>query len=126
MEKQIKIYFSEDSDLTELEMSQKGWRGDIVVEYENQTYEVQFITLERLTGEYKYSIQKGEVYFIEPTTIIVESTDKKTIIEAIINLCQSNLYLGNGIMDLQKVDLKEKFRTAFEELQDLKNWVRVY
>lgn len=121
MGSQIKIFFSEDSYLTELEMSQKGWRGDIVVEFESQTYMVEFITFERLTNEYRYSIQEGRIYFIDTTTIIVDSTDKKTIIDTILNLYQSN-----SLLNLRKVDLKEEYKTVFVELQDLKNWVQVY
>lgn len=121
MGNQIKIFFSEDSYLTELEMTQKGWRGDIVVEFEGQTYMVEFITFERLTNEYRYSIQEGGICLIFSSTIIVDSTDKKTIIDKILNFCQSH-----SLSCLRKVDLKEEFKAAFVELQDLNNWVQVY
>ena len=121
MGSQLKIFFSEDSYLTELEMSQKGWRGDIVVEFEGQTYMVEFITFERLTNEYRFTIQDGRDYVIYTTTIIVDSTDNKTIIDKILNFCQSH-----SLSNLRKVDLKEKFNTTFVELQDLNNWVQVY
>ena len=68
-----------------------------------------------------YSISEGEIFKFEPNLILVEKTDKNTIIDILIKLNELNYF-----SELNPVDLKEIYKTYFTDLQDLNNWVRVY
>lgn len=68
-----------------------------------------------------YSISEGEIFKFEPNLILVEKTDKNTIIDILIKLNELNYF-----SELNPVDLKKIYKTYFTELQDLNNWIRVY
>ena len=53
--------------------------------------------------------------------ILVEKTDKNTIINILVKLNELNYF-----SELNPVDLKKIYKTYFTELQDLNNWIRVY
>ena len=114
MEK-MEIYFSENDELTEFEVQQKGYRSDIIVKVGKKLFHPMVITPPRLLSDFNYSISEGEIFKFEPNLILVEKTDKNTIIDILIKL-----------NELNPVDLKEIYKTYFTDLQDLNNWVRVY
>lgn len=117
----IKIYCSEDSDLIELEVLQKGWRGDILVIKEDSSYIFKFITLNRLNNEYKNESLAKRIYLIKSGTFIVEDISKNSIINTIVKWLQTH-----SLDDFEMIDLQEEFKNTFPELQDIQNWVRIY
>ena len=117
----IKIYCSEDSDLIELEVLQKGWRGDILVIKEDCSYIFKFITLNRLNNEYKNESLAKRIYLIKSGTFIVEDISKNSIINTIVKWLQTH-----SLDDFEMIDLQEEFKNTFPELQDIQNWVRIY
>ena len=79
----IKIYFSEDSDEYELYMAQKESRGDVLVEYEEKLYKIEFLTALSLAQEHDWDKGIGRVSLIWLPTIIVDDCRKETIIKNI-------------------------------------------
>ncbi len=55
----IKIYFSEDSDEYELYMAQKESRGDVLVEYEEKLYKIEFLC----RADSSFCIEKTDVSY---------------------------------------------------------------
>ena len=120
MEK-MEIYFSENDELTEFEVQQKEYRSDIIVKVGKKLFQPMVITPSRLLSDFNYSISEGEIFKFEPNLILVDKTDKNTIIDILIKLNELNYF-----SELNPVDLKEIYKTYFTDLQDLNNWVRVY
>ena len=87
------------------------------------------LKVENLAKEYpkfklnniSFSINEGEIFKFEPNLILVEKTDKNTIINILVKLNELNYF-----SELNPVDLKKIYKTCFTELQDLNNWIRVY
>jgi hypothetical protein len=116
------IFFSEDDELVELYFIEKGWRGDIIVKIGDDLFKPEAITPDRLLSEFNYSIDEGRVYDISPCLILAENVKKETIIKTIAELARKGYYFG----EFKPIDLKKEFSKVFQELQDLKNWVKVY
>jgi hypothetical protein len=121
MTNNLKIFFSEDSYLIELETEQKEWRGDILIAIDGKLHMLEFITIDRLTQEYRQSQKDGRLYIIDDVTVIVEKPDRKTIIDVIISLSKKNFFKS-----CKTIDLQTKFKNTFSELTNIKNWVQVY
>lgn len=83
MPENVKIYFSEDSDEYELYMSQKEWRGDILVEYEKKFYKIEFSTALVIAQQHELDKSIDRVSLIWFPTIIVDDCRKETIIKNI-------------------------------------------
>lgn len=115
------IYFSENDELTEMEVQQKEWRGDIIVKIAGDLFKPIVITPSRLFIDFNYSINEGRIYEIEPNLILVKKTDRVTIIETLLKLTKIGYF-----SKIEPVDLKQEYAKCFQELQDLKNWVKVY
>lgn len=86
MLKNVKIYIAEDSEAYELYMTQKESRGDVLVEYEEKLYKIEFSTALSLTQEYEWEKSMERVCLIWLPTIIVEDCKKETIIKNILKL----------------------------------------
>lgn len=117
----LEIFFSGNDELTEFEVQQKGYRSDIIVKVGKKLFHPMVITPPRLLSDFNYSISEGEIFKFEPNLILVEKTDKNTIINILVKLNELNYF-----SELNPVDLKEIYKTYFTDLQDLNNWVRVY
>lgn len=115
------IYFSEDDELTEIEVQQKEWRGDIIVKFAGGLFKPMVITPSRLFIDFNYSINEGRVYEIKPNLILVEKTDRVTIIETLLKLAKIGYFSR-----IEPVDLKKEYAKYFQELQYLKNWIKVH
>lgn len=115
------IYFSENNELVELEVQQKEYRSDIIVKIGNNLFQPTLITPSRLFIDFKNSINEGRIFEFEPNLILVENTQKNTIINILVKLTDLGFF-----SKLAPVDIKKKYKTYFTELQDLNNWSRVY
>jgi hypothetical protein len=117
----LEIFFSGNDELTEFEVQQKEYRNDIIVKVGKNLFQPLVITPSRLLSDFNYSISEGEIFKFEPNLILVEKTDKNTIINILVKLNELNYF-----SELNPVDLKKIYKTCFTELQDLNNWIRVY
>lgn len=118
--KSFAVYFSEDSDLVELETSMKEWRGDVLVSCDGCLYLLDFITINRLNKEYELARNDSRTYKLT-NTVVVENVKRDTIINEAIKLVAGNL-----IKAFATIDLKQFYCNTFPELQDICNWKRVY
>lgn len=90
---EIKIYFSEDNEKTEMEaIENKGYRSDIIVTIDGAIYHPEFITPERLSIEAALLEDSFKGYFEKFTTIIVKEVNKETIINTICLLAQTSYF----------------------------------
>ncbi len=122
MPKNVKIYISEDKNMDpsiyELYMAQKDCRGDILIEYEQKFYIIEFTTVVSLAQEYDWDKSIDRVSLIWVPTIIVDDCKKETIIKNILKL-DSHYFKYFKPVKLDS-DLFES------EWQDLNNWKQVY
>lgn len=116
----VKIYISEDenSDLYEKYMSQKEWRGDIIIEYEENLYKIEFSTALVLSQQHDLDKSINRVSLIWIPTIIVDDCSKDTIIKSILMLEPTDFKYFKPI----KLD-GDLFP---QEYQNLNKWKRVY
>lgn len=115
------IYFSNNDDLIESDIMEKGWRGDILVKIDNLFFHPMVITLERLTKEFNDAINANRIYEIEPNLILVKETNRETIIDTLLSLIIDG-YFSN----VKPVNL-EKFLLDYDKhLQSVEAWVKVY
>ena len=116
----LKIYISEDenSDLYEKYMSQKEWRGDIIIEYEENLYKIEFSTALVLSQQHDLDKSINRVSLIWIPTIIVDDCSKDTIIKSILMLEPTDFKYFKPI----KLD-GDLFP---QEYQNLNKWKRVY
>ena len=120
MSSEIKIFFSEDSELVEQEVRMKEWRGDVVVQFKNGFYMFEFITLNRLKKEIQHIIKRNKFYLIQKTIIVLDQIKKSSIIDTLLKLKEADFD------NINTVDLISKFANTFPELQDINNWIQVY
>ncbi len=120
MEK-CKIFFSIDDDLTELDIIEKGWRGDVLVEINEALFKPTLITPERLFNEFNIATSKNQVYDIDNNIVLVEKTDKSSIVNTLLKLIDLGYFSR-----VKQVDLVKDLNFTNNLLYDLKNWVRVY
>ncbi len=118
----VKIYISEDKNMDpavyELYMAQKDCRGDVLVEYEEELYIIEFITAWSLAQEHDWDKSMDRVCLLWLPTIIVEDCRKETIIKNILKLEPTDFKYFKPV----KLD-GDLFAP---EWQDLNNWKRVY
>ena len=116
----VKIYISEDEDSEAYEryMSEKDWRGDILVEYEEKLYKIEFITIYSLALGYEGDKSNDRVSLIWLPTIIVDDCRKETIIKNILKLEPTDFKYFKPV----KLD-GDLFPP---ECHDLNNWKLVY
>lgn len=120
MKKVLKIFFSEDSNLVEMETKHKQWRGDVLILLDDVIYKITFITLERVFREYSYSKENENPYILN-STMIVDKVDKQTIIRSILNL-----YKRKMLANLRRINLVSEYEDSFPELANINNWIQVY
>lgn len=97
------IYFSENDELTEMEVQQKEWRGDIIVKITGGLFKPIVITPSRLFIDFSYSINEGRIYEIEPNLILVKKTDRVTIIETLLKLTKIGYFSKIEPVDLKRI-----------------------
>lgn len=91
MEK-IKIYFEHDSELTEYESINKGYRLDVFVQIQNDIYNVKVYSILRLQEDFISEIEEYGFYAVEPNLIIVKETRKEEIVSTIIKLYEQEYF----------------------------------
>jgi len=95
----INIYFSEDSELSECEAVDKGYRVDVYVEVGNNIYNLQVYTLIRLKQDFETEYETCGNYLAEPNLVIVREASKKEIISTIKELQEQEYFSKIKPMD---------------------------
>lgn len=114
------IYISNDDELVENDILEKGWRGDILVRINKSFYNPTVITLSRLSEEFNNAIAENNVYEIDPSLVLVKQTNIKTIVETLIYLINNGYFLN-----IKPINL-EKFLSDYDKnLQDINSWIKV-
>lgn len=96
--KDIKIFFSEDTE--EMEMictMEKGYRWDVIVQIGGDFYNPQFHTLQSVSNGFNYCIKNNLIYDIDPCLIMVQEVKKSFIVDAIIHLHEKLNFFTNFI-----------------------------
>jgi len=115
----MNLYISDDGELIEKDIVEKGWR-EVIVEIEGKHYLIEVITIERLNGEYRYSVESGEVMTLDQSTIIADSVAKERVIELLLKVDVS------WITGLTPINLDTMFSNTFPYLSKIENWVCIF
>ena len=114
-----KIYVFDDLKLTEEDFLEKGFRGDVILEFNDNLYQFEFMSIERLNNEYLYSQKTNSPCLIDAPTIVIDKVTTKSIVECLLKLDD------NVIDTLPTINIKDKFQYYPKEYQDLNNWRRI-
>lgn len=82
----INIYFSDDSEAFEIEAVDRGWRNDVYVLIDNILFHLNVYTLVRLSQDFETESEYYGYYTVDSNMILVDSSDKETIISTILHL----------------------------------------
>lgn len=107
----IKIYFDEDTEYSEFLYYSKDYRLGILVVVDNKAYKLNIYGITRLNQEFLECVNNNEVFYIEPNLIVVNTVNKETIINSIVQICNEYDFLG---------------QLKCEENLDLSKYVNVY
>ena len=115
----IKIFFSEDNELAEMESIKcQGHRVDVIVVIDDKIYHPEFFTPNRLALDSQQLHCLNKDYLQKFNIIIVKQVDKQTIINTILELSKTSYF--SYFMPYDKNMLKAR---GFE---DWGNFVQVY
>ncbi len=88
----IIIYFSEDSDISEYEAINKGYRKDVFVTIEKNIYNLNVYSMNRLQEDFKSEMRNYGYFDVEPNLIILEEVNKEEIIQTIFKLFEQRYF----------------------------------
>ncbi len=115
----IKILFSEDNELSEMEAVKcHGHRVDVIVVIDGKVYHPEFFTPNRMSLDSQQLDSLNKDYFQKFNVIIVKQVDKQTIINTILDLSKTSYFSYFSPYDNKM--LKER---GFE---DWESFVQVY
>ncbi len=83
---EIEIYFQYDSELSEFEAIQKGYRVDVFVKVGGIYFNLRVFDIIRLQQEFENEVDNEGYYAVEPNLILVKEVNKKEILCTIRNL----------------------------------------
>ena len=106
--KQVNIFFSENSDLSEYESINKGYRIDVFVEINNKVYNVHIYTLIRLQQDFETEFETEGFYLTEPNIVLVKNSNRAEIVNTINNLYVNNYFLN--IKPVNDIDISTLIR----------------
>ena len=82
-------YAIDDDEVTK----QKGHRSDVIfIDNDNNNYEVNFVTTERLKSDLKYNQNIGKNYFADFCLVILEEVTKDMILSSVQELSKINFF----------------------------------
>lgn len=104
----IKIYCSENNDLTEFESIKRGYRSDIYVRViSGQIYHLSVFDIIRLQQEFEYSIREAGFYSIDPNLILVEEVSISNIKLTIEKLMSEHFFDHLKPIGLEDINIEE-------------------
>ncbi len=89
---QFKIYFLYDTELSEYEAIQKGYRVDVFVKVNNQYFNLRVYDIIRLQQEFESEVANRGFYAIEPNLVLVTEVNKAEIVNTIKNLYKQKYF----------------------------------
>ena len=89
---EIKIYFQYDTELSEFEAIQKGYRVDVFVKVGGIYFNLKVFDIIRLQQEFKSEVDSEGYYAVEPNLILVKEVNKKEILCTIRNLYKQKYF----------------------------------
>jgi len=89
---EVEIFFSEDSEWTEFDFTNKGWRGDVWVKIHQDVYRVCAFTLDRLQVDFNLEMEEYEFYVPDHNLFFVKETSKQEIISTINYLAKQKFF----------------------------------
>jgi len=95
----VEIFFSEDSEWTEFDVVNKGWRGDVWVKIHQATYRVCAFTLLRLQQDFDFTMEESDFYVPDPNLFFVKETSKEEIINTINYLVEQKHFSNFKCLD---------------------------
>jgi len=103
--KDISIYFSEDTEVSEYEAINKGYRIDVYVKVRENIFNVSVYTLTRLQQDFQHECEEYGYYHGEPNLILVREANRNEII-CTINVLFRQKYFER-IMPLECLNVSE-------------------
>ena len=91
MEKVI-IYFTADTELSEYEAINKGYRVDVYAVVGKEVFNLRVYTLVRLQQDFESECETYGYYSIEPNLVLVRDANKDEIINTIDELGKQNYF----------------------------------
>jgi hypothetical protein len=90
----MKIVFTSGYDTSDDEITKiKGHRSDVLlIDEDNNYYELNFVTLSRLDSDLMYNIGNGKKYFTDICLIILEEVTKDAILNCVTDLSVINYF----------------------------------
>ena len=77
------IYFSEDTEVTEYEAINKGYRVDVYVKIDKKVYNLSIYTMVRLQQDFDSEVKTYGYYLPDTNLIFVRDTNKDEIINTV-------------------------------------------
>lgn len=99
------IYFMYDTELSEYEAIQKGYRVDVFVKVDNQYFNLRVYDIIRLQQEFESEIDSRGYYAVEPNLVLVKEANKKEIVNTIRSLYKQKYF--EKIKPTSEVDIEE-------------------
>jgi hypothetical protein len=93
------IYFSADTEVTEYEAINKGYRVDVYVIKDEKVFRLRVYSLVRLQQDFRTEWETSGRYYLEPNLVLVRSTN----IDEIINTV-NGLYLQGYLDYIKPID----------------------
>ena len=82
-------YTSDDDEITK----EKGHRSDVIfIDTDDNYYEVNFVTVDRLRSDLKYNLSIGKKYFTDFCLVILKEVTKAEILNCVKELCKMNFF----------------------------------
>ena len=103
---ELRIYFSDDTELIEYEAIMKGYREDVYVYLKENVYKMSVYTLIRLQQDFDTELQMSGYYSVEPNLILVKETSKFEITRTINKLFSQGYFQrinGTNSIDLSQM-----------------------
>ncbi len=107
---ELKIYFREDSELTEHEAIYKGYRNDVFVSISNQLFNVNVYDAVRLQQDFETELEEYGYFSIEPNLVLVKEVSKEQISVTIHKLFEQGFFNS-----LKPID-KDEYNNLFQDL----------
>jgi len=99
------IYFSADTDLSEYESVNKGYRIDVYVKISEMVFNLRVYTLIRLQQDFESEWVSYGYYIAEPNLVLVREANKEEIVNTVNELYRQNYF--SNIKSTDTVDVSK-------------------
>lgn len=105
---QPQIYFLYDTELSEYEAIQKGYRIDVFVKVDSQYFNLRVYDISRLQQEFESEIDSAGYYAVEPNLVLVREANRKEIVYTVKKLYKQEYFKEiKPINDVNREELIE-------------------